>query len=593
MPPTTRRASAAQNAPAAADDAQAAPDGVRRADEGGGDEGGKKRKTSATAKKGKAKDEGKVKRDLFSTLPLDIVLQIAGYLDPGTLLAIGQTSKSIRSTLFRKSAQPNWVAARRKVGLKDLHELMAEPRYAFLLYGKACEVCGSTRRQSKSRFDLQVRACSKCLENNICLASTIEEEVGDVHPLTFQCCLSTPYSHAGKRSVSRKPFYWYPDAHFVSTYLHQIDPVAARTDRTKIHPSDAAIAFQADCDAFKTVAEADVSIFGEGVKLVDEAKLADEQERPKLRFRQIQIRLMLAGFDKVDTLATPIWVQNSSRTVDNEYWAQVKDRVIRAVQKAHDERVDRERIDRKKQLSRLHAQLYDASSSVEQEFFPGVHAFLRLPSIEVLWQPENTVISMSSWAALTPKIRLDIQRQARIDKIRYSHQLARALPLAGIVLPSYISDLVSAEPSPFLDEEDQSKGFAPLHDCLTDQQLSLFLDNPLALFTCTACGLTCHVKKTGPHFQAGMRGHCLWGAGVYVEREAPEFQPSAASSYLQLLHGCIIDAGFDIAATTCADLAELGFHFEVQLESGSSILVDWEALSTGKHTDRRSRRAYT
>ncbi|GEM07368.1 hypothetical protein Rt10032_c03g1385 [Rhodotorula toruloides] len=253
---------------------------------------------------------------------------------PGTLLAIGQTSKSIRSTLFRKSADPIWVTARNNVGPPELREVMAEPVYACLLYGKACEVCGTTKRQTTPRFDLQVRACS-----NICPPSNIEKKVDDVHPLTLKCCLSTPYSHTGKRSVSRKPFYWLPDVDRVSEYIYEIDPVAARTDRTKIHLSEAAVVFQADCDAFKEAAKADDAIFKEGVKLFEKAKLADEREREKWRFRQIQARFMLAGFKKEDTLATPLPVKKSSCRVDDGYWEQVKDGVIKAVEKARDERM--------------------------------------------------------------------------------------------------------------------------------------------------------------------------------------------------------------------------------------------------------------
>ncbi|BGP02608.1 hypothetical protein NBRC10513v2_003710 [Rhodotorula toruloides] len=580
MPPTTRRASAAQTASTTAVDAQDASEGVQRANEGGGDEGHQRRQNEAMGQDGQGQDDGQAKHDVFSTLPMDIVLQIAVHLDPGTLLAIGQTSKSIRSTLFRKSAEPIWVAARRNVGLQDLHQLMSEPMYAFLLCGRACEVCGTTKRETTLRLDLQARACSKCLEKNVCLASTLEEEIHDLHPLTTKCCMSTPYSHTGKRSVSRKPFYWFPEARTLSWYLHTIDLVAARTDRTKIRPSTAAIAFQAEMDEFKTAAEADVAIFEEGFELVEKAKSKDEQERAEWRFRQIQIRLMNAGFNKEDTLAVPLSVKNSSRTVDEDYWELVKDRVIKAVQTARDKRVEQEQKARKKQLSKLYTQLCEASSSAEKEFFPSAHAFLRLPTVEPLWHPEDSVVDPSSWPALAPTIRLDLRRQARIDKIRFSHQLAIALLSLGTPLPDEFFKAVTLESSHFLDDEDESKGIAPLHDRLTDQQLSLFLDNPLALFLCNACKQTCHVKEAGLHFQDAIS----WCERNDVEIEA-RFYP-AASPYLQLLHRCLVDAGFYVATTTCADLAELGMHLEVQLRNGNSILVDWAALSTGEYVDR-------
>ncbi|BGP31914.1 Hexaprenyldihydroxybenzoate methyltransferase, mitochondrial [Rhodotorula toruloides] len=64
----------------------------------------KKRKTGGKKGKKKAEEEVETGRDVFSSLSMDLVLQICSDVDPGTLLAIGQTSKSIRTTLFRKAA---------------------------------------------------------------------------------------------------------------------------------------------------------------------------------------------------------------------------------------------------------------------------------------------------------------------------------------------------------------------------------------------------------------------------------------------------------------------------------------------------------
>lgn len=109
--------------------------------------------------KEKAQQEVDAGRDLFSSLPLDLLLdvrqlpffvpaptsrpppQICHDLSPADLLAISQTSKGVHATLFAKSAAPLWLAARRAVGMPDLEtDDMSETRYAFLVMGKACQV---------------------------------------------------------------------------------------------------------------------------------------------------------------------------------------------------------------------------------------------------------------------------------------------------------------------------------------------------------------------------------------------------------------------------------------------------------------------
>ncbi|GAA6048992.1 F-box domain contaning protein [Rhodotorula toruloides] len=507
--------------------------------EGSKDQASKKRKTEGGGAGTASAGEDKLRRLSFSTLPLDMVVQICSFLDPETVLALAQTSKTIRSTLFRKAAAPVWTAARRNAGVDDLTGELPEPRVAFLLQGKVCQVCGSSTSNSFPRFDLQVRACYPCLEANVFPASAIAEEVQDLHPLSLRCSLAVRHSAKDKMHRRREPFYWKPEVIATSAYLHSIDPPAARTDRRKAHPSEAAVAFQRSFDGYKAAAAVDAAELVVHEERLYQEKLAEERERPAKRFKQIQERLIAAGFAEQDTLAVPMSVRNSSEPVTDEYWAQVHSQVSGAVQAQRDRRLQHERSQRRDGLRALYKLLYDATSPAEQEFFPDVHAFLRLPSIEVLWQPEDAVIDMSSWAALTPKIRLDIQRQGRIDKIRYFDQLARALLSSGISLPAYIVNLITAEPSVFIDDADESKGVAPLHDQLTDGQLLSLLHGPLAIFTCSFCG---------------------WRFSDPGTRRAPRL---------------ITSVGLNSLAAHVGDLENLGPHFEVQTNGGD--------IATGVH----------
>ncbi|GAA5828551.1 hypothetical protein JCM11251_000846 [Rhodosporidiobolus azoricus] len=56
--------------------------------------------------KEKAQEEVVVGKDLFSSLPLDLLLDICHDLSPADLLSISQTAKGVHKTLFTRSAAP-------------------------------------------------------------------------------------------------------------------------------------------------------------------------------------------------------------------------------------------------------------------------------------------------------------------------------------------------------------------------------------------------------------------------------------------------------------------------------------------------------
>lgn len=161
----------------------------------------------------------------------------------------------------------------------------------------------------------------------------------------------------------------------------------------------------------------------------------------------------------------------------------IRDRLFRAVQPARDKRIERqrERQKRKEALCPLYRQVYSASPVALQYFFPNLGSFWTLPTIKALWYPEDAVIDVSSWPSLTPSVHRDLERQARVDRIRLFDQLARALLSIDVNLPANIIQVIVAEPSPFVDPNDESKGFAPLHDGLTDDQILHLLSSPLAV----------------------------------------------------------------------------------------------------------------
>ncbi|KAM5534513.1 hypothetical protein V8D89_011845 [Ganoderma adspersum] len=96
-------------------------------------------------------------------LPLDVSLQIFGFLHPKDLLNLARTSKAFRSFfLNRASSISIWKTSLRGVeGLPEKPEFISEPALAHFLFNSVCQHCGkfTTRRPIWPWF---ARYCVEC-----------------------------------------------------------------------------------------------------------------------------------------------------------------------------------------------------------------------------------------------------------------------------------------------------------------------------------------------------------------------------------------------------------------------------------------------
>ncbi|GAA5909480.1 hypothetical protein JCM6882_002654 [Rhodosporidiobolus microsporus] len=108
----------------------------------------KARKTTKSKGKGKGKvskkNEGKLAPLL--DMPVEIFTEIAGHLDPVTLLYMSRASKAFHQLFASRSSRSIWEAARTTVDLPDLEaDDFSEMAYASLMFEKVCHVCGKDR----------------------------------------------------------------------------------------------------------------------------------------------------------------------------------------------------------------------------------------------------------------------------------------------------------------------------------------------------------------------------------------------------------------------------------------------------------------
>ncbi|KAI0372952.1 hypothetical protein BV20DRAFT_963395 [Pilatotrama ljubarskyi] len=107
------------------------------------------------------------RRRLLSKLvdmPLDILFEVFGHLNPYDLVQLSRTTKALRNILMRRSAITIWRNARRNVeDLPDCPPDLTEPAYANLLFDHHCHFCVKARVMTVL-WTSRSRACKPCLK---------------------------------------------------------------------------------------------------------------------------------------------------------------------------------------------------------------------------------------------------------------------------------------------------------------------------------------------------------------------------------------------------------------------------------------------
>ncbi|KAJ7492291.1 hypothetical protein FB451DRAFT_525803 [Mycena latifolia] len=109
-------------------------------------------------------------------MPLDIIFEVFGYLNPSDLLGLARMTKSLRRVLMHKSSMSVWKTARSNVPwLPDAPPGMSEPAWANLVFDRHCHYC-LAKGVRKIHWRLRVRLCKPCSEKHF------------VSPKLLHCC---------------------------------------------------------------------------------------------------------------------------------------------------------------------------------------------------------------------------------------------------------------------------------------------------------------------------------------------------------------------------------------------------------------------
>ncbi|BGP20846.1 hypothetical protein JCM10213v2_009011 [Rhodosporidiobolus nylandii] len=511
--------------------------GGGKASEGGG--GGKAKKPRKS--KQKAKDVVPLGRDLFSSLPLDVLLDISANLDPGTLLAISQTSKAVRSTLCSKSAEPLWLAARKAASMPELEtQDMSEPLFAHLIQGNACQVCGITKKTEVDHY-VRVRACHKCLQQNLRIESYIREKNPGLHYKTFECSLST------------KSYYFIPDVLKISAHLLALDPSGAADldtehENTAPPPVDPAVAaYVLERKQFiMTVGWDADTIFSWEAAVVDADLKEDEKLREK-RADQINKKLMSLGHDIRDV--KPLYdiepAYRTSRPLNEADWRYFRRQLEHAATRQKVQRL-------REKLRPFYSSILWApgvSYKARRVYLPFTD-WLHLPSIKLLWQEDKTDVDAAVWPTIRQHVMEEMTALMRATKLELFQLVASALRVDGSSLPANVVNVLD--------------GGAP-NASLSDADMDPILARVTALFSCALC------HKKFPFDECYSHVSEVHSSLTSLERVSPELDcllPHAnfRNAVLQLLRST---DGLDEAVTTSAQLEGGNMRFVVRTSSPS------------------------
>ncbi|KAG1776968.1 hypothetical protein EV702DRAFT_1278855 [Suillus placidus] len=161
-----------------------------------------------------AKGSGRKKKtpSLIVTVPIDVLLEIFGLLEPVDLLQLFRVHKAFRKVLSSNNAVSVWKAARvNRGGVPDCIPGMSEVEWANLLFGGSqCQECGK-KGIWRIDFGIRRRLCPPCFNENLVCDSAFPYEFSGYDPIIMDLI---PFSNIGGDDhdhITGCKFFWSDD----------------------------------------------------------------------------------------------------------------------------------------------------------------------------------------------------------------------------------------------------------------------------------------------------------------------------------------------------------------------------------------------
>ncbi|KAG2342472.1 hypothetical protein BDR05DRAFT_964078 [Suillus weaverae] len=160
------------------------------------------------------KGSGRKKKtpSLIVTVPIDVLLEIFGLLEPVDLLQLFRVNKAFRKVLSSNNAVSVWKAARvNRGGVPDCIPGMSEVEWANLLFGGSqCQECGK-KGIWRIDFGIRRRLCPSCFNENLVCDSAFPYEFSGYDPIIMDLIPSSNIGGDYHDHITSCKFFWSDD----------------------------------------------------------------------------------------------------------------------------------------------------------------------------------------------------------------------------------------------------------------------------------------------------------------------------------------------------------------------------------------------
>ncbi|KAG2150973.1 hypothetical protein DEU56DRAFT_779431 [Suillus clintonianus] len=156
-----------------------------------------------------AEGSGRRKKTLsvIVTMPIDILLEIFGLLEPVDLLSLSLTNKAYRELLLSNNAV--WKVARVNHSVPDCMPGMSEVKWATLLFrGYECHECGA-KGFHRMYLGIKRRLCHACVNRN--LAASFQSYIQEAQSCDPDIVDLVPFTYFGGQAYNHAKLFWLKD----------------------------------------------------------------------------------------------------------------------------------------------------------------------------------------------------------------------------------------------------------------------------------------------------------------------------------------------------------------------------------------------
>ncbi|GAA5830497.1 hypothetical protein JCM11251_002491 [Rhodosporidiobolus azoricus] len=264
----------------------------------------------------------------FAQLPLDIVLQIARYVDPIALVSLSRTSKATRSALVSKSSASVWTAVRDAAGLPQMTTgRMSDRELILFMLDKKCMICHEAKGVIVD-LNFKVRFCKPCQLKMIVPLHAVHERHGKAFPHSY-----FQYAHTPVGSTDQVSYTFLPAARALVSRLYRMANSPGQLREFAIERAIYQERAGADGDALQDFLEE------EGRRKKEEA-----QKFTIARKEAIILRLEALGYEKRDFCVGPTIenLVNHPRPLTDAIWKRISPDIIEAVEESRNQRLHAE-----------------------------------------------------------------------------------------------------------------------------------------------------------------------------------------------------------------------------------------------------------